>query len=61
MEDSAGANYFARRVLSQLGTRSRDTYLSLDDSSNTARVLATLLRNLDEKGFDLQLPLETRI
>jgi len=61
VEDSAGANYFSRRVLGQLGNRTRDTYLSLDDSANTARVLPTLLRSLDEQGFDLELPLETRI
>lgn len=60
-EDSAGANYFARRTLNQLGKRTRDTYLSLDVSANTVRVLSTLLRSLDEKGFKLELPLETKL
>ena len=60
-EDTAGANYFSNRVISQLGNRTRDTYLSLNVSENTARVLPTLLRSLDEEGFELELPLETRL
>jgi hypothetical protein len=60
-EDTSGANYFARRVLSQLGNRTRDTYLSFDISANTVRILPTLLINLDDKGFELELPLETRL
>ena len=59
--DSSGANYFSRRTLTQLGNRTRDTYLSLNVSNNTVRVLSTLLRSLDEKGFELELPLETRL
>ena len=60
-EDNSGANYFARRTLTQLGNRTRDTYLSVNISANTVRILPTLLRSLDEKGFELELPLETRL
>ena len=60
-EDNSGSNYFARQTLTKLGNRTRDTYLSLNGSNNTVRILPTLLRNLDEKGFELELPLETRL
>ena len=60
-EDNSGANYFARRVLTQLGNRTRDTYLTLNVSANTVRILPTLLKNLDENGFELELPLETKL
>lgn len=58
---SSGANYFSNRVLNQLGNRTRDTYLTLDVSLDTARVLLTLLRRLEGEGFELELPLETRL
>ena len=58
---SSGANYFANRVANQLGNRTRDTYLSLPASADTVRILPTLLRRLDDEGFELELPLETRI
>jgi len=58
---SSGANYFANRVLNQLGNRTRDTYLTLDVSADTARVLLVLMRRLEEEGFELKLPLETKI
>ena len=60
-ESTTGANYFSNRVLNQLGSRTRDTYLSLNVSTDTIRILPTLLQRLDEKGFELELPLETRI
>lgn len=60
-EDTSGANHFTNRVLSQLGNRTRETYLSLKVSENTLRVLPILLRSLDEEGFELELPLETRL
>lgn len=60
-ESTTGANYFSNRVLNQLGNRTRDTYLSLNISLDTVRILPILLQRLDEKGFELELPLETRI
>lgn len=60
-EDTSGANYYTNRVLNQLGNRTQDTYLSFAVSANTARILSTLLRGLDEEGFELELPLETKL
>lgn len=59
--DATGANYFARRTLNQLNGRKRATYLTLDVSENTLRVLPTLIRQLKEEGYHLALPLETRL
>jgi len=59
--DTVGANYFASRMLSRLGSRTRDTYLTMDLGADTARVLPVLMRRLDEEGFKLELPLETKI
>lgn len=59
--DNSGANYFTRRVLTQLDGRTGATYLALDADSNALRVLPTLLLRLAEEGFDLRVPLETRI
>lgn len=58
---TVGANYFASRMLSRLGSRTRDTYLTMDVGADTVRVLLVLLRRLDEEGFRLELPLETKI
>ncbi len=58
---TSGANYFSRRTITQLGNRTRDTYLTLDVSVDTVRILPTLLLRLDEEGFELGLPLETRL
>lgn len=60
-DSASGANYFSNRVLNQLGNRTRDTYLTLDVSADTVRVLLTLLHRLEEEGFELELPLETKI
>ena len=59
--DGDGATYFARRTLARLEGRTKSVYLMLDVSSNTLRVLPTLLTRLEEEGFDLDLPLETRL
>lgn len=59
--DNDGPSYFARRTLNQLNGRTRSTYLSLEAGSNTLRVLPTLLKRLEEEGFDLAVPLETHL
>ena len=59
--DGDGATNFARRTLARLEGRTKSTYLLLDVSSHTLRVLPTLLTRLKEAGFDLDLPLETRL
>ena len=57
--DAAGT--FARRTLTRLEGRTKATYLSLDVSEHTLRVLPTLLAQLEDAGFELALPLETRL
>lgn len=59
--DGEGAANFARRTLARLEGRTKSTYLLLDANSNAARVLPALLTRLEEAGFDLDLPLETRL
>lgn len=52
---------YAQRILSAAGTRSRTVYLTLDDSSDTARVLPGLLDALGQEEFRLLPPVETRL
>ena len=59
--DKEGAVSFAGRVLSRLQGRTRATYLLLESSGNTLRVLPTMLKVLEEAGFVPDLPLETRL
>ena len=59
--DNDGPSYFSRRTLNQLSGRTRSTYLSLVAGENALRVLPTLLRRLEEEGFELAVPLETRL
>lgn len=59
--DGDGPSYFARRTLGRLNGRTRTTYLSLSVNANTLRVLPTLLTQLEEAGYNLTLPLETRL
>lgn len=56
-----GAGAFARRTLNRLEGRTKATYLSLDVSEHTLRVLPSLLAQLEDAGFELALPLETRL
>lgn len=58
---STGANYFSNRVISSLGSRTRDVYLEMELNADTLRVLPTLLLRLEDSGFEIGLPLETRI
>ena len=58
MDNSAA---FANRVLARLGGRTRATYLLLENSDNTLRILPTLLKELEKAGFVPDLPLEIRL
>lgn len=59
--NSVGPTYFANRVIGQLGSRTSAAYLSMNVGENTVRVLATLLDRLEDEGFVLRVPLETRL
>jgi len=59
--ETTGAAAFANSVLSRLGTRYRTVYLTLEGGQPTARVLPTLLRQLNSSHYVLSVPLETRL
>lgn len=56
-----GSNTHANQVLSRISGNYSRVYLTLDASSETARVLPTLLRRLAEEGYGVSVPLETRL
>lgn len=56
-----GSNTHANQVLSRISGNYSRVYLTLDASSETARVLPTLLRRLSEEGYGVSVPLETRL
>lgn len=56
-----GSNTHANQVLSRISGNYARVYLTLDASSETARVLPTLLRRLSEEGYGVSVPLETRL
>jgi hypothetical protein len=58
---SVSSSTFASNALRRLSGRTRNTYLTLDGTQNSARVLSTFLRQLESKNFVLNIPLETRI
>ncbi|MGE4276608.1 MAG: hypothetical protein AB7E30_05440 [Lawsonibacter sp.] len=58
---TAGPNTFAYNTVRQLVGRTKSTYLTLDGDVNTARILPSLLRQLDSKHFVVSIPLETRL
>lgn len=59
--DSVGAAAFASNAMSRLGTRYRTVYLTLEGGAATARVLPTLLRQMNSNHYILSVPLETRL
>ncbi|MGI5962771.1 MAG: hypothetical protein ACOX7N_03525 [Lawsonibacter sp.] len=59
--DTVGANTFASNTISRLKNRSGSIYLTLDCSSNSTRILPSLLRQLENHSFVLSTPLETRL
>ncbi len=56
-----GTNTYANQVLKRISGNHARVYLTLDASSETARVLPTLLRRLSEEGYGVSVPLETRL
>lgn len=56
-----GTNTYANQVLKRISGNYARVYLTLDASSETARVLPTLLRRLSEEGYGVSVPLETRL
>lgn len=59
--DSVGANTFASSTVRSLARYSGSVYLTMDADENTARVLSSLLRQLESNHFILTTPLETRL
>ncbi|MEA4933397.1 MAG: hypothetical protein VB071_07450 [Lawsonibacter sp.] len=58
---TVGPNTFAYNTVRQLEGRTRSTYLTLDGDANTARILPSLLRQLDSKHFVVSIPMETKL
>ena len=56
-----GTNTYANQVIKRISGNHARVYLTLDASSETARVLPTLLRRLSEEGYGVSVPLETRL
>ena len=54
-------NTYANQVIKRISGNHTRVYLTLDASSETARVLPTLLRRLAEEGYGVSVPLETRL
>lgn len=59
--DTVGANTFASNTLRRLEGRTRSTYLTMEGGENTARVLSSLLRQLENNSFVVTIPAETRL
>lgn len=58
---TVGGTAFANTVLNQLGTRRRTVYLTLEGDSDTARILAPLLRQLGSNHYTVAIPMETKL
>lgn len=58
---TVGGTAFANTVLNQLGTRRRTVYLTLEGDSDTARILAPLLRQLGSNHYTVAVPMETKL
>lgn len=52
---------FANSVLSRLGQRRSTVYLTLEGDANTARVLSTFLRQLNNNHYNVAIPMETKL
>ena len=59
--ETTGPNTFASRTLRLLSGRTQTTCLTLPGTADTGRVLATLLRQLENNNFVVSIPLETRL
>lgn len=58
---TVGGTAFANAVLNRLGARRRTVYLTLEGGNDTARVLSTLLRQLNSSHYTVAVPIETRL
>ena len=58
---SVSASAFAANTLRRLEGRQRSTCLTLDGAAEGARVLPTLLNQLDSEHFLVSIPMETRL
>lgn len=61
VSETTGASTFAANTLRRLSGRTKTTYLTLDGTSDTGRILPTLLRQLRNSHFIVSIPMETRI
>lgn len=61
MRERERASTYVNRMIQTIGTRRRTVYLTLDDSSGTAGVLASLLQRMEQEEYSIITPLETRI
>ncbi len=59
--ESTGASAFSTSVLRRLEGRGSRCYLTLSGNEDAARVLPTLLRQLEDNNFIPSVPLETRL
>ena len=59
--DTVGANSFASSTLRRLSGRTYRTYLTLPANENAARVLSSLLRQLENNDFVVSVPTETHL
>ena len=59
--DTVGGAAFANTVLNRLNGQRRTVYLTLSGDGNTARVLSTLLRQLNNSHYVVAIPIETKL
>lgn len=59
--ESVGPNTFASSTLKRLSGRTASTYLTMEGDGNTARVLSSLTRHLNNNHFLISIPMETRL
>ncbi len=51
----------ANAVIRKIGSRRNRAYLTLDASTESARILPTLLQRLGSRSYPVSVPLETRL
>lgn len=59
--DTVGVLSFASSTLRQLKGRTHATYLTVEENANSSRVLSSLIRQLNNNHFNLNIPVETRL
>ena len=57
----ASASSHANAVIRKIGSRRNRAYLTLDASTESARILPTLLQRLGSRSYPVSVPLETRL